>query len=304
MIMCAGRSGSTMYYRVIARHREVGFLSSWHQKFPRLTWLAISSRLYGMRPFNRVRHNSWFPKPFAPYAFWDRYVPGIARHDRPLVSEDVPNESIEPLRRAIAQVLKYQGATRFLMKVTGWARMACFDRVFPDMMFVHLRRRPISVVASWLKAGWLNVAGDIDSANWEWGEVPEPYRRIYRDLGGRPVLAAAIKTQLDIDDIRRNIAMFPGRCYELNYEDLVVDPHRYFRETLEFCELAWDDDMTRVIETAGIRNCSDRWKQQIPGEDARVILEFFDRVKALPAAVPPASRGPRHSPITPPREVL
>ncbi|MHC4415210.1 MAG: sulfotransferase family protein [Planctomycetota bacterium] len=299
LVVCAGRSGSTMYYRLIARHRDVGFLSSWHQAFPRLTWLAVFSRLYGTRVLDRVKHNYWFPKPFAPYRFWDRYLPGIARHDRPLVPEDVPEASIEPLRRTIERVMRYQGRTRLLMKVTGWARMAYFARVFPDIRFLYLKRRPISVVASWLKAGWLNVTGEIDGEGWEWGNVPDRYRRIYRNLGGGGVLSAAIKTQLDIDDIGRNVALFPGRCYELNYEDLVLDPCRYFRETLEFCELEWDAAFERVIEGAGIRNFADRWKQQIPAQEATRIQAFFDRVaeeQAGPAVAAAASFTARRPP--------
>ena len=279
MIVCAGRSGSTMFYRVIARHREVGWLSSYHQVFPRLTWLAVFSRLYRVRAFDGIKHSSWFPKPFSPYRFWERYLPGIARHDRPLVAEDVPDAAIEPVRRTIARILRYQGRNRFLMKVTGWARMAFFDRIFPDMQFLHLKRHPIAIVASWLKAGWLNVTGDLDGEGWEWGEVPEGYRRIYRDMGGGPLLSAAVKTQLDIDDLRRNIDRFPGRCYELSYEDLVADPHRYFRETLAFCELGWDEGFERVIRTAGIRNYTDRWQQQLSPDEAKLILEFFERVE-------------------------
>jgi sulfotransferase family protein len=283
MVVCAGRSGSTLYYRVIARHRDVGFLSSWHQAAPRAIWVAAFSRLYGRRPFNRIKHAYWFPKPFSPYRFWDRYLPGIARHDRPLVPADVPAESIEPLRREVARILRLQGRSRFIMKVTGWARMAYFDRVFPGLRFLHLRRRPISIVASWLKAGWLNVTGEIGGEDWEWGHVPEAYMDVYREMGGGPVLSAAVKTQLDIDDIRRNVALFPGRVHELDYEELVKDPMRHFQDTLRFCDLEWYGAFERVVEQAGIRDYGERWKEQIPPDQAAAILAFFDRVQALGA---------------------
>ncbi len=280
-IVCAGRSGSTMYYRVLARHNNLGWLSTYNHVFPSQTWLSILSRLYGKKLFGKLKDAYYFPKPFSPYRFWERYLPGIARHDRPLMPQDVPEEAIAPLRRTIDKVLKYQGKKRFLTKVTGWARMAYFDRIFPDTLFIYLKRKPIAVVASWLKeAQWLNVTGDIDSEDWEWGTVPETYRQIRKELGGGPFLSAAVKVQLDIDDLRRNVAQFPGRCYELNYEDLVVEPHKYFRETLEFCELPWDEDFAKVIDTAGIRNYADKWKRQLSAEDASLIQEFFARTNA------------------------
>jgi len=294
MIVCAGRSGSTLYYRVIARHRDVGYLSSWNQAFPTQTWLSFFSRLYATHLVDPVRDRYWFPKPFSPYRFWERHLPGVARHDRPLSSQDVPDASVEPLRRTIDFVMRCQGRNRFLLKVTGWGRMSYFARVFPDLRFLHLKRQPIAVVASWLKAGWLNVTGDIDGEGWEWGEVPDCYRQAYRDLGGGGMLSAAIKTQLDMDDIRRNVALFPDRCYEVNYEDLVADPYRYFRETLDFCDLAWDSAFERVIRNAAIRDYSDRWKQQLPPDDAARIQLFFDRVaseRAEPAVPAGAAAG-------------
>jgi hypothetical protein len=88
--------------------------------------------------------------------------------------------------------------------------------------------------------------------------------------------------------MQRNIALFPDRCYEVNYEDLVADPYRYFRETLDFCDLEWDAAFERVVARAGIRNYSERWKQQIAPDDAAAIQSFFDRVEAERAESLPA----------------
>jgi len=287
MIACAGRSGSTLYYRLLARHKDLGWLSTYNQVFPSQTWLSIFSRLYGIKIFDRIKHSYFFPKPFSPYKFWEQYLPGITRHDRPLMPEDVPDESIEPLRNTIAKVLKYQHKKRFLMKVTGWARMAYFNRIFPDAFFIYLKREPISVISSWVNAGWLNMTSELDSEAWEWGEVPAAYREIYKELGGGPLLSAAVKTQLDIDDLRRNAALFSGRCYQLNYEDLVAEPHKYLRETLEFCELDWDEDFENVINAARIRNYTTKWKQYLSEDEGYRVLQFFERTNTLNLATAP-----------------
>jgi hypothetical protein len=163
------------------------------------------------------------------------------------------------------------------MKVTGWARMAYFNRIFPDIRFIYLKRNPLDVVSSWIQAGWLNVTGRLDDGSWEWGEVPEAYRHIWKDLGASPLLSAAVKTQLDRDDLRRNIAQFPGRCYELNYEDLVIQPYEYLRQTLEFCELEWYDHFENIIRATQIRNYSDRWKSYLSEEEGTLLREFFRR---------------------------
>jgi len=281
MIVCAGRSGSTVFYRIIARHRDVGFLSTLNQEFPGQTWLAIFSRLYPLKILHSMRDQRWFPKPFSPYKFWGQYLPGITRHDRPLFPEDVPEKSIEPLRRTITRVLRLQNKKRFVMKLTGWSRMAYFNRIFPGMRFVYLKRNPRDVVSSWIQAGWLNVTSAVDSNSWEWGKVPEEYIKVWKEMGRSLLLSAAIKTQLDMDDIRRNMALFPGRCFELNYEDFVADPVSQLRETLEFCELQWYEDFEKVIKNTQIHNYAGKWKKVLTEEEGNLLAEFFDRLNRI-----------------------
>jgi len=269
-----------MFYRILAQHRDLGWLSSYQQALPSQLWPAVFSRLYGKRPFERIQHAYFFPKPFSSYKFWARYLPGVARRDRPLTAEDVPEASIEPLREAIERILRYQGKRRFLTKVTGWARMAYFNRIFPDMQFIYLKRQPISIVASWVNAGWLNVTGELGTEAWEWGEVPQQYHEWWQELGGGPLLSAAVKTQLDIDDFYCNYMQFSDRTYVLNYEDLVTDPRRYLCEVAEFCGLEWTPEFDGVVNRVKVRNYADRWKQQIPEEKAGPVLEFFERANA------------------------
>ena len=280
MIVCTGRSGSTVFYRILARHRDVGFLSTLNQQFPPRVWMSVFSNLYGMPLFNSIRDHRLFPKPFSPYKFWEKYLPGIMRHDRPLFPEDVPAQSIEPLRRAVATALKLQNARRFVMKVTGWARMAYFERIFPGMRFIYLKRQPLDVVSSWIQAGWLNVTTTFGSEDWEWGKVPDDYVEIYNELGGGALLSAAIKTQLDIDDIRNNMALFPGRCFELNYEDFVADPEGQMRETLEFCEMSWYPEFAELIRKTPIINNTNKWRKFMSEADGEIVQEFYRRIEA------------------------
>ena len=278
MITCTGRSGSTVFYRILARHRDVGFLSTLNQQFPTQPWLAMFSRMYSMQIFNGVRDHRLFPKPFSPYNFWQQYLPEITRHDRPLVPDDVPKASIEPLRQTVANILKLQGKKRFLMKVTGWSRMAYFECVFPGLRFIYLKRLPRDVVSSWIQAGWLNVTATPDSDSWEWGKIPHEYIKVWREMGKKPILAAAIKTQLDIDDIRQNMALFPGRCTELNYEDFVKDPVPILREVLKFCELEWYPEFEQIIKRTEIYNFADKWKKFMTEEEGELIAEFYARI--------------------------
>jgi hypothetical protein len=279
VVVGTGRCGSTMLHRIIARHEDVGWLSTFNEVFPTQPWLSLFSNLYEMRMFDRIKHDKYFPKPFEAYKFWEHYLPNFSRRDKPLKAEDVPEGAIEPVRKAISQVLKFHGKKRFLVKVTGWSRMAYFNRIFPDAVFIFLNREHRSVVSSWVQAGWLDVTSGLDSEKWQWGEVPTEYRQVWEELGGGPLLSAAVKIQLDLDDIHEDQALLRDRCYELQYEDLISQPQKYLREVVDFCGLVWSDKFERKVNDMKFYNPVNKWRKYLSDEEGDLVLEFFRRVK-------------------------
>jgi hypothetical protein len=291
ILVGTGRCGSTFLHRLLARHDELGWLSTWNEVFPTQAWLARFSNLYrNDRLSTGIRHRRWFPKPFEAYKFWEHYLPGFSRRDRPLCAEDVTAEGIAPVRDAVERILRHQGKERLLAKVTGWSRIAYFDRIFPDALFVFLDREHKSVVSSWIQAGWLDVSSALDSAAWQWGAVPPAYREIWQDLGGGPSLSAAVKIQLDLDDIRANMSLFPGRCHTLRYEELITRPLPTLRELLAFCGLGWTSAFAAHVESLVFYDSRDRWRKYQSDEDGRRLDDFFRRAGTL--LVPAAGSGP------------
>lgn len=280
IIVGTGRCGSTLLHRLLARHPELGWLSTFNEVLPPRTWVSVFSRLYRLPLPETLRHAKAFPKPFEAYRFWEHYLPGFSRRDRPQTAADVPAD-LEPVRHATSRVLSFQGRERLLVKVTGWSRIAYFDRIYPDALFVSLRRDPRSVVSSWIKAGWLDVTSSPGTDGWQWGDVDPDLFELWRELGGGPALSAALKVRLDLDDIARNMELFPERCHELWYEDLIGSPEATMHGVCQFLGLEWSPGFQRVIERTDFYDSTEAWKKNLGEARGADVVEFLRRADEL-----------------------
>jgi hypothetical protein len=82
---------------------------------------------------------------------------------------------------------------------------------------------------------------------------------------------------LDLDDIERNMAQFPGRTYKLQYEELITKPEETFRPLLDFLELDWTPHFESVIQGKTFYNPVNKWRKHLSEEEGKLILEFFER---------------------------
>ncbi len=278
VIVGTGRCGSTLFFRLMALHPRLGWLSTFNEVFPTAPVLSRFSNLYrNLALGETVRHWPFFPKPFEAYRFWEHYLPGFSRRDRPLTAGDVPAESISRIHLVCSELLRHQRRSRFLVKVTGWSRMAYFDRLFPDAQFVWIEREHRAVLSSWVKAGWLDVTTSPESPHWQWGLVPEAYRQLWKELGGSPLLSAALKIQLDLDDLEQDYETFRGRALRLKFEDLVTRPREALREVCAFANLEWTQRFEQDVLSKEYYDPSEKWRKHLTEEEGNLVLEFFRR---------------------------
>jgi hypothetical protein len=283
IIVGTGRCGSTLLHRLLALHDELGWISTFNETFPTQTWLSVFSELYRTPIPGRIKGLKAFPKPYEAYRFWDHYLPGFSRRDRPHTAEDVPAAGVVPVRRATERLLSFQRRGRLLVKVTGWSRIAYFDRIYPTALFISLRRDPRSVISSWIRAGWLDVTSAPGSAGWQWGEVRPEHLELWRELGGGPLLSAALKIRLDLEDISSNMALFPDRCQEHTYEDLISRPSATLRAICEFAGLPWTPGFDRTIAATRFFDSTGKWRDHLTDEQGALVMEFMRRADVIAA---------------------
>ena len=104
------------------------------------------------------------------------------------------------------------------------------------------------------------------------------YKHYFSDEGNRWAydyqdLARFYKSYVGLMDYWHNL--FPGKIYDISYEDLTSDQEKETRNLLRYCDLDWDENClnfytnTRAVKTASavqVRNkmyqgSSDVWRQ-------------------------------------------
>jgi hypothetical protein len=240
-VLGTGRCGSTLVQEIVARHRQVGFISNIED---RLGTSPLVGRWNGA--FYRRLPPGWTEKNrlrFAPsegYRVLDRSVsPVLSMPPHDLTAADATPSLVARFRSFFEQRAAAQGAPVFLHKFTGWPRAGFLAAALPETRFVHVVRDGRAVAGSWLQMPWWR--GDRGPEGWHFGPLPDAYADEWAASGRSPVVLAGLawKLLLDAFDVAR-AATAERPWLVLRYEDMIADPTGTMRVLLEFLGLEWD----------------------------------------------------------------
>lgn len=120
------RSGTTVLYGLLGRHRDTGYFNPLAKKVPDWPWLAAHARRLGLADH-----------PVEAQAIWDR---SPSDHDRRSADDATPDQ-VRRYRRLVERTLAHRNATRFLAKYPRLSfRIPWVEEVFPGAVYVHLVR--------------------------------------------------------------------------------------------------------------------------------------------------------------------
>jgi Sulfotransferase family len=238
------RSGTSLLYRSIGDHPQVGYFTHADKKFPEHPrWARFFTRI---RVYGDQKRES--------RALWTRFHPG---GDRPLTAADALPEEREWLHWRIERTLALRRASRFAAKLPVFSvRVPWLDALFPSALFLHIRRDWRPVVSSMLVKADKNFGGGVFGV-----DVPD-----FEVRAGEPreVTAArnflAVHTRLTSD--ARPLA---DRFHTPWFEDLCADPVATMREVFDFCDLPWIPAMEDTLP-GEVRPVSDKWKKTLTPE--------------------------------------
>jgi len=267
-IIGVGRSGSSVFHRMLCQHPSAAWLSRLLEWAPqrggrnRLLMQAIDLPWIG----------TWLADHLEPsecYAYWDSLYRGFSEPVRDLVADDV---SLDVPPRIINSFRQHLTSRRpqLVVKITGWPRLDFLHRVFPDARFIHILRDGRPVAASFLQVEWWD--GWRGPNHWRYGPLTAAQDEEWRRYNMSFVALAGIQWKILMDAMESAKRACPrAALLELRYEDICDDPMSCFRQATEFCDLPWVPRFERAVRAAVLHSENDKWRRDFTAAQQRVL---------------------------------
>lgn len=258
-IVGAPRSGTNIFYRTMARHPDLAWISNITKKIP--ASLLLTRILMRFRSDHRPSEGN---------NIWQNF---IGDEDESLGPADVTPAARRFLHKIVRNHLQLFNKPRFLNKCPGNSvRIEFLKEIFPDAIFVHLMRDGRAAAYSIMRSRL-----EHDGSYWS---VKPPG---WQDLLKLPLLdACALQWKMIVESVLRSAGKLPPEQYvEVKYEDFVAQPAEIFRHVAAKCDLIWPEDLLQAV-TGGIENRNFKWLAELRDEDKitlnRLLGDFMNQL--------------------------
>ena len=279
-IVGTGRSGSTVFFDILATHPNVAWPSELSRRYPDRLWMnALLMRLRACTLADRVLGKKYGPS--EAYPFWEHNCPGFTNPYRDLSADDVTPTAALAIRRAVAATVNHH-RFQFIAKITGWPRIRYLREIFPDARFIEVTRDPYATASSLLNVefwdGWRGPP------TWRRGPLPPDLDAIWREERESFVALAAIEYVI----VQRALAecravLGAPQMHTISYARLCSNPLGVFREVSEFAGLQWSSRFEKSIRRTPLVNRDDNWRNSLTSSQQATLARTLERAGLLQA---------------------
>lgn len=272
----APRSGTSLLYKALCLHADVGFISNWVARFPAAPQLAAANRL--ARHLPGAQRRVWFGGGDSAYVYgarrsmWARAFPmpvegePVYRHAGVPPAADHGDPRVnDALARSFAAVRRAGGGTVVVSKrIANNRRIPLLAAAFPEARFVELVRDGRAVAASLRRVDWWP-----DSELW-WRDNVTP--RAAEAAGADPWELCARAWVEEAAAARDGLASLDSaRVLSTTYERFVASPTDVLDEVARFGGIEPDDRWRRRLASVRFPDRNQAWRTDLPADAVATI---------------------------------
>lgn len=261
-----GRSGTTLLYKLLCLHPDVGYLTNYETRLAGLP-VSVLGRLRLRDPGAKLAH--WFNDGGNAYLgsrpWLRKAIPNpvegeivYARLGWPALpdSDCVDPAAAARLRRCFAAVRRAAGARVMVSKRTANnRRIPGLESVFGAPLYINLVRDGREVADSLARVEWW-----MDHPLW-WDEQRRSPAALLKQ-GGEMLDLCARNWMAEVDAIAAGLAQVDAdRVLDVRYEDLLTDPIAELHRILEFLALSPSAAYDAAVQRLGLARRPARWRE-------------------------------------------
>lgn len=276
-IVGAGRSGTTLLYKLISLNEEIGFISNYDESLP--YWFPSGLLTRVIRPHLKTKSDSWFSSDGNAYlrkrSWLSKIIPTPVENEFIYHDSNIPNipdkdyqlsaASKNCLHNRVYKISKLTGGKRFVIKRTANnRRIPILNTTFPTALYINIIRDGREVADSLAKVHWWAA----DTLFWA-GKKPVELEK----EGWHPMAICANNWLEEVNGINRGLAEIEGeRQISIRYEDLVSNPVDILKTLFDFMELDVSDDYIEKIQSFNIKPRVPKWKLEWSAEELEEVI--------------------------------
>jgi hypothetical protein len=247
-IVGAPRSGTNIFYRTMAKHPDLAWISNITKKVPSSLWLTRLIMLF------RNDH-----RPTEANNVWQKFA---GNDDESLGRKDVTSAARKYLHSVLQNNLRIFNKPRFVNKCPGNSvRIEFLQEIFPDAIFIHILRDGRAAAYSIMRSrlGHCGAYWSVKPPGWQ-GLLKLPL-----------VDACALQWKMTVEAILQSANKLPHEQFlEIRYEEFVERPAEMFKQIGKRCGLVWQEDLLQAI-TGGMENRNFKWQTEMQDSDKKTL---------------------------------